>query len=121
MIDVLTSTREGRLVVLELKADEDIHLPLQGLDYWVRVQWHHQRGEFTANGYFAGKDLSPQLPLLLLIAPALRIHPATDTLLRYLAPEIDCTLLGVDERWRDGVHVVFRKRSQSMASAAHGS
>jgi len=81
------------------------------------VQWHHLRGEFTSNGYFAGKDLSPQPPLLLLIAPALRIHPATDALLRYLAPEIDCTLLGVDERWRDGVRVVFRKRNQLAASA----
>ncbi|HZR67277.1 MAG TPA: hypothetical protein VFA85_19215 [Terriglobales bacterium] len=29
MIDVLTLTREGRLAVIELKADEDIHLPLQ--------------------------------------------------------------------------------------------
>ena len=29
MIDVLTVTREGRLAVLELKANEDIHLPLQ--------------------------------------------------------------------------------------------
>ncbi len=38
MIDVLTLTREGRLAVLELKADEDIHLPLQGLDYWARVR-----------------------------------------------------------------------------------
>jgi hypothetical protein len=108
---VLTSTREGRLAVLELKADEDIHLPLQGLDYWARVEWHHLRGEFAVNGYFAGKDLSPASPLLLLIAPALRIHPATDTLLRYFSPEIDCTLLGVDERWRDGVRVVFRKHA----------
>jgi hypothetical protein len=46
MIDVLTTTREGRLAVVELKADEDIHLPLQGLDYWSRVAWHHARGEF---------------------------------------------------------------------------
>jgi hypothetical protein len=45
MIDVLTTTREGRLAVVELKADEDIHLPLQGLDYWSRVAWHHARGE----------------------------------------------------------------------------
>ncbi len=118
MIDVLTSTREGRLAVLELKADEDIHLPLQGLDYWARVQWHHLRGEFTANGYFAGKDLSPAPPLLLLIAPALRIHPATDALLSYFSPEIDCTLLGVDERWRDGLRVVFRKRSE-VRNKAH--
>src|SRR5215469_2667313 len=36
MIDVLTMTHDRRLAVLELKADEDIHLPLQGLDYWAR-------------------------------------------------------------------------------------
>jgi hypothetical protein len=30
MIDVLTTTHEGRLAVVELKADEDIHLPLPG-------------------------------------------------------------------------------------------
>ncbi len=52
MIDVLDVTREGRLAVVELKADEDIHLPLQGLDYWSRVAWHHARGEFQRFGYF---------------------------------------------------------------------
>src|SRR5262249_26006250 len=46
MIDALSATRDGRLAVIELKADEDIHLPLQGLDYWARVAWHHSRGEF---------------------------------------------------------------------------
>jgi hypothetical protein len=111
MIDVLGVTREGRLAVIELKADEDIHLPLQGIDYWARVQWHHQRGEFRQFGYFAGMELSPAPPLLLLVAPALRVHPATDTLLRYISPEIDCELLGIDERWRDELRVVFRKRN----------
>jgi hypothetical protein len=33
MIDALAVTRQGRLAVVELKADEDIHLPLQGVDY----------------------------------------------------------------------------------------
>ena len=64
MIDVLTLTRDGRLAVVELKADEDIHLPLQGLDYWARVQWHHERGEFLKFGYFGGRELSPLPPLL---------------------------------------------------------
>jgi hypothetical protein len=35
MLDLLTLDRNSRLVVLELKADEDLHLPLQALDYWV--------------------------------------------------------------------------------------
>jgi hypothetical protein len=51
MLDVMTVTREGRLAVVELKADADIRLPLQGLDYWSRVQWHHGREEFPRFGY----------------------------------------------------------------------
>jgi len=114
MIDVLTSTREGRLAVVELKAEEDIHLPLQGLDYWSRVAWHHARGEFQQFGYFPGRQLSAEKPLLFLVAPAFHVHPATDTLLRYISPEVDWTLIGIDERWRSGVRVVFRKRRQTM-------
>ena len=114
MIDVLTVSRAGRLAVLELKADEDIHLPLQGLDYWSRMHWHHQRGEFQRYGYFAGKELSPEPPLLYLVAPVLRIHPATDTLLSYFSPQIDWVLDGIDERWREGVRTVFRKTRQTL-------
>ena len=113
MLDVLTCTLDGRLAVLELKADEDIHLPLQGLDYWARVRWHQQRGEFARQGYFAGRELSSAPPLLFLVAPALRVHPATDVLLRYLSPQIDWTLVQVDERWRDGVRVVNKKHREN--------
>jgi hypothetical protein len=118
MIDVLTSTRDGRLAVVELKADEDIHLPLQGLDYWARVVWHHGRGEFQQHGYFPGIQLSPRPPLLLLVAPSLRVHPAADTLLRYFSPAIDWMLVGVDERWREGLSVIYRKSSAKAAGHA---
>ena len=111
MIDVLTSTHAGRLAVVELKADEDIHLPMQGLDYWARVDWHHARGEFQRFGYFPGRGLSADPPLLFLVAPALHVHPATDTLLRYVAPEVEWVLVGIDERWREKIRIVFRKRS----------
>jgi hypothetical protein len=110
MIDLLATTSEGRLAVVGLKADEDIHLPLRGLDYWSRVEWHQARGEFQRLGYFPGRELSPDSPLLFLVAPALHVHPATDTPLHYISPEIDWTLVGIDERWRDGVRVIFRKR-----------
>ena len=109
MIDVLTCTRDGRLAVLELKADEDIHLPLQGLDYWARVHWHQQRQEFQKYGYFPHVSLSQQSPLLFLVSPSLRVHPAVDTILKYFSPAIEWTLLGLDERWREGIRVVYRK------------
>jgi hypothetical protein len=110
MIDVLSITRDGRLAVVELKADEDIHLPLQGLDYWSRVAWHHARGEFQRFGYFPGRELCADKPLLFLVAPALHVHPGTDTLLHYISPAVDWVLVGIDERWREGMRVVFRKR-----------
>ena len=116
MLDVLTCTLDGRLAILELKADEDIHLPLQGLDYWARVRWHQQHGEFTRNGYFAGRDLSSAPPLLYLVAPALHVHPTTDVLLRYLSPRVEWTLVQLDEHWREQVRVVNRKHPAHSAT-----
>jgi hypothetical protein len=112
MVDVLATTHTRRLAVIELKADEDIHLPLQGLDYWSRVEWHHARGDFPRFGYFEDRELSSEKPLLFLVAPALHVHPSTDTLLRYLSPEIEWEFIGIDEHWREGIKVVFRKRHE---------
>jgi hypothetical protein len=119
MIDILAETREARLAVIELKADEDIHLPLQGVDYWSRVAWHQSRGELTKFGYFPGRELSQQKPLLLLVAPALHLHPTTDTILRYLSHEIDWEVIGIDERWREEIKVIFRKRPVRVQPLPH--
>jgi hypothetical protein len=47
----------------------------------------------------------------MLVAPALHVHPATDTILQYFSPEIEWELVGIDERWREELRVVFRKRA----------
>ncbi len=120
MLDLLSVGEDGRLVVIEVKADEDPQLALQGLDYWIRVRWHHAQnpdretglGEFQQHGYFAGVRLSGEAPRLLLVAPALRVHPATEVVLRHLSVEVEWALLAVDERWRSGVQVIWRKRSE---------
>jgi hypothetical protein len=123
MLDLLGVTDDGRLAVIELKADEDLHLALQGLDYWVRVRWHHLQnpdnvtglGEFQRHGYFGGLRLSPEPPRLYLVAPALRIHPATEVVLRYLSPRVEWILVALDERWRAKVKAVWRKRGLKQA------
>jgi hypothetical protein len=108
VIDLLGVTRDGRLAVIELKVSEDIHLALQAVDYWLRVRWHHQQGDFQRYGYFAGLELQARPPRLLLVAPGLRFHPVTDTVLRYLSEEVEVVRVGLNENWRRGIEVVFR-------------
>jgi hypothetical protein len=108
VMDLLTLDSGGRLVVLELKASEDIHLPLQALDYWMRVHWHHQRGEFEQGRYFGGRKLKAEPPLLLLVSPALQFHAACEIVLRYFSPAIEAVRIGLNEEWRERVQVVLR-------------
>ncbi len=112
IMDLLGITRDGRLAVIELKAAEDFHLPVQGLDYWARVRLHHRRGDFQRYGYFPGRILSERDPILILAAPALHVHPSTATMLRYVSPELEWKLVGLDERWRDGIRMVFSKQKE---------
>jgi hypothetical protein len=109
VLDLLGVTNRGRLVVIELKASEDIQLPLQAVDYWLRVRRHQREGDFQRFGYFAGIQLSPDPPLVWLVAPGLRFHSATDILLKYLSPEIQVTRIGLGENWRRGLKVIFRQ------------
>jgi hypothetical protein len=128
MLDLLGVTADGRLAVIELKADEDLHLALQGLDYWIRVRAHHLEnrdpvtglGEFQRHGYFGGVRLvEGAAPRLYLVAPALRVHPATELVLRHLSPRVEWTLVALDERWREKVKVIWRKRSTDKVSTLY--
>jgi hypothetical protein len=118
LLDLLGVTADGRLAVIELKVEDDLHFALQGLDYWIRVRQHHMQShdgvsanEFQRHGYFRGVALSPLPPRLYLVAPSLHIHPATETVLRYLSPRVEWNLLALDERWRQGIRVVWRRSS----------
>ncbi len=109
ILDLLTVTRSGRLAILELKASEHIHLPLQAAGYWLRIRRHLEQRDFARYGYFPGIELQAAPPLVYLIAPALRFHPSTDTLLRYLSPDLQSTRVGMAESWRRGLRVVMRQ------------
>ncbi len=107
IIDLLAVDILGRLAILELKASQDIHLPLQALDYWIRVKWHLDRNEFSPNGYFPGVGLAIKPPRMLLVAPSLDFHPTTETILGYLSPAVDVERKGLGMHWRDKIQVVF--------------
>ncbi len=108
VLDLLAVERSGRLAVLELKATADLQLPIQALDYWLRVKWHLDRDEFTPNGYFPGVQLLPEPPRLFLVSPALEFHPASEIVLSFFSPAIDVQRVGVGVEWRKGLQVMFR-------------
>jgi hypothetical protein len=109
ILDVLTVTRSGRLAILELKATEFLNLPLQAADYWLRIRRHLEQGDIQRYGYFPGIELQAAPPLVYLVAPALRFHPATDRLLRMLTPQLEIIRVGLAENWRRGLSVVLRQ------------
>ena len=108
VLDLLAVDHAGRLAVVELKASADLHLPLQALDYWIRVKWHLDRGEFPLHGYFPGIELRRDPPRLLLVSPSLEFHPTTETLLRYFSPAIEVERIGLAVEWRKGLQIMFR-------------
>jgi hypothetical protein len=113
IIDLLAVDRDGRLAVIELKASQDIHLPLQALDYWMRVKWHLDREEFSARGYFPGIGLLNALPRLILVAPAVEYHPSNETILKYFTKEVPVERVGVGLEWRQELRLMFRFRPPS--------
>lgn len=117
VLDLLACDYAGRLAVVEVKASEDLHLPLQALDYWIRVKWHLERGEFTDRGFFPGIELQHCSPRMLLVAPALNFHPATDTILRYFPSDIEVERIGVSMEWRRELRIAFRARGSEGPAA----
>jgi hypothetical protein len=73
------------------------------------VRRHQRENNFQHNGYFTGIELDPKPPLIWLVAPGLQFHPSTDTLLKYLAPQIQITRIGLNENWRRGLQIIFRQ------------
>jgi hypothetical protein len=108
VIDLLGVTRSGRLAVVELKVHEEINLPLQGLDYWLRVKWLQDRNQLQESGYFPGYGLTPEPPLLYLVSPAFRFHSTTEKILRYFSKAIEFTLVGINDSWRKDLKILFR-------------
>lgn len=118
MIDILTVTHQGRLAILELKVSEDIELPAQGLDYWLRVRWHHSRREFQSRGYFTGLELSEAVPLLFFVCPQFRYHSSFPMITAQVSSAVPIIQVGINESWREGVRVILRRAINSSAREA---
>ena len=109
-IDLLALRQDGRLVVIELKVSEDREHVLQGADYWQRVEAHRRRGNIARAKLFGERKISNESPLVYLVAPTLRVHPAFQTLAHTMSNEIEIYRFDINEDWRTGVRVMRRQR-----------
>jgi len=109
-IDLLALRHDGRLVVIELKVNEDREHVFQGVDYWRRVEAHRRRGHIASAKLFGEREISDEPPLVYLVAPTLHFHPSFRTLARTIAPDIEIYRFDINEDWRSGVRVVRRER-----------
>jgi len=95
---------------MELKVSEETEFPFQALDYWLRVEWHRARNDFHRRGYFEGLSLIDAPPLLYLVAPLFRFHETTKLLAGSIRERVPVYRIGINEDWRNGVHVLMRER-----------
>jgi hypothetical protein len=109
VIDLLTVTTEGRLVVVEVKASPDPELPFQALDYWIAVERHRKAGDFKAKGYFAGCTLRDEPALLILVAPLLAYHKTTRRMISLMPPELPLLEIGVNQTWKEEIKILRRQ------------
>jgi hypothetical protein len=109
-IDLLALRQDGRLVVIELKISEDREHVLQGADYWRRVEAHRRRGHIARAKLFGTRPISDEPPLVYLVAPTLRVHPAFETLAHCISRDLEIYRFDINENWRSGVRVMRRKR-----------
>jgi hypothetical protein len=110
VLDVLTTDRHGRLVILEIKASEDPMLPLQGVDYWMRVEQARRQRQFHERGLFRGVEIADETPLLYLVSPRLRFHRTFTGLARCISPEVEAWRVSVNSNWRAQLKVLSRER-----------
>ena len=109
VIDLLTITTDGRLVVIELKASPDPDLPFQALDYWIAVERHRKAGDFERSGYFSGSRLRDENSLLVLVAPLLAYHKTSRQLIDSLPADVPLMEIGLNQTWMKEIKILRRR------------
>jgi hypothetical protein len=117
VIDLLTVTNEGRLVVIEIKAAPDPDLLFQAFDYWLAVERHRKANDFLVKGYFQSCRLKDQPAVLVLIAPLLSYHRVLARLVPALPPSLPLVEIGINQDWKRHLKILRRRgRSVSLKS-----
>ena len=107
-IDLLAMRRDGRLVVIELKASPDRQMVLQAADYWRKIELQRRRGVLAKARLFGDLEIKDEPALVYAVAPALSFHRDFEFFARSLTPEIELWRFELHEDWRREIKVIAR-------------
>lgn len=108
IIDLLTMTPEGRLVVIEIKASADPDLPFQAFDYWQAVERHRKSGDFQKKGYFNSLKIQDVPSALIVVAPLLSFHKTFGRLVTALPRDLPLMQIGINQTWKREIKILRR-------------
>ncbi len=108
-IDLLALRRDGRLVIIEIKASPDRETPFQAADYWRKIEHLRKRGELKRAKVFGDLEIIDKPALVYAVAPALSFHRDFEHFARMLSPEIELWRFELHENWREEIKVISRR------------
>lgn len=108
-IDLLALRRDGRLVIIEIKASPDRETPFQAADYWRKIELLRRRGEVKRARVFGDLEMIDKPALVYAVAPALSFHRDFEHFARMLSPEIELWRFELHENWREEIKVIARR------------
>lgn len=104
-IDLLAVSRQGRVVIVEVKVSADPTVVFQAADYWRRIELQRRTGLLASAGVFSGRRLADDPARVLIAAPATCFREDTETLVRSLRSEISIGRVELAEDWRREIKV----------------
>lgn len=118
-IDLLALRRDGRLVIIELKAQPDREMIFQAADYWRKIELQRRRGVLREANLFDGREIADRPALVYLAAPALSFHRDFEFFARTISSEIELWRFELHENWRREIKVLARRefRDQTFGLA----
>ncbi len=109
-IDLLALRRDGRLVIIELKASPDRDTVYQAADYWQKIELQRRRGVLAKAKLFGELPIADVPTLIYIVAPALSFHFDFERFARTLSSEIELWRWELHEDWRKEIKVIARRR-----------
>jgi hypothetical protein len=108
-IDLLALRRDGRLVIIEIKASPDRETPFQAAEYWRKIEHLRRGGELLRARVFGDLEMIDKPALVYAVAPALSFHRDFERFARMLSPEIELWRFELHENWREEIKAIARR------------